>query len=60
MANDRDDAVKATLATLRTVMQPMPHARNTCEFPAGLISDYIKMVDKIRKEDIAAKEQKSA
>ena len=60
MANDRDDAVKATLATLRTVMQPMPHSKNTCDFPAGLISDYIKMVDKIRKEEIAAKEKKSA
>ena len=60
MANDRDDAVQATLAALRTVMQPSPHSRNTCDFPAGLITDYIKMVDKLRKEDIAVKEKKSA
>lgn len=50
MANDNDEAVKATLAALRTVMQPMPHPRNTCDFPAGLISDYIKIVDKLRRE----------
>ena len=36
------------------------YSDDTCDFPAGLISDYIKMVDKIRKEDIAAKEKKSA
>ena len=56
MQKDHDEAVKATLATLRTVMQPMPHTRNTCEFPAGLITDYIKMVDKVRREE----EKKSA
>jgi hypothetical protein len=50
MSNDNDEAVKATLAALRTVMQPMPHPRNTCDFPAGLISDYIKIVDKLRRE----------
>jgi hypothetical protein len=60
MQDDRDSTVKATLAALRSVMQPMPHPRNTCDFPAGLISDYIKMVDKIRKEDLAEKEKKSA
>ena len=56
MTDDQDETVRATLATLRSVMQPMPHPRNTCEFPAGLISDYIKIVDQLRKE----KEKKSA
>ena len=60
MADDRDSTVKATLAALKTVMQPMPHTKNTCDFPAGLITDYIKMVDKIRKEDVAQKEKKTA
>jgi len=50
MQDDRDATVKATLATLRTVMQPLPHPRNTCDFPAGLISEYIKIVDKLRRE----------
>jgi hypothetical protein len=56
MTDDRDETVRATLATLRSVMQPMPHPQNTCEFPAGLISDYIKIVDRLRKE----KEKKTA
>lgn len=61
MSDDRrDSTVNATLAALRTVMQPSPHPKNTCDFPAGLITDYIKMVDKLRKEDIAQKEKKSA
>jgi hypothetical protein len=60
MQDDRDSTVKATLAALRSVMQPMPHPRNTCDFPAGLISDYIKMVDKLRKEDIAEEKKKTA
>ena len=51
MADDRDSTVKATLAALKMVMQPMPHTRNTCDFPAGIITDYIKMVDKIRREE---------
>jgi hypothetical protein len=29
--------------------QPVPKANNTCDFPAGLISDYIKIVDQLRK-----------
>jgi hypothetical protein len=44
-------SVQTTIAALKAQMQSMPHPRNTCDFPAGLISEYIKMVDRLRKED---------
>jgi hypothetical protein len=56
MHDERKPNTKITLSTLKAQMQPMPHPRNTCEFPAGLISEYIKMVDKLRQD----KEKKSA
>lgn len=56
MSDNHDSVTKSALAALRAQMQAMPHPRNTCDFPAGLISEYIKMVDKLRKED----EKKSA